>query len=69
MLAIEAALDALERIKLTDPPTIGEIAVACALGYVDFRLTDLDWRTSRPKLSGWYGTFCEYPAMKATAPK
>ena len=67
--ALEAGLDALERVKFTDPPTIGEIAVACTLGYIDFRLKDLDWRASRPKLSAWYAKFCEYPSMKATAPK
>ncbi|HVZ28436.1 MAG TPA: glutathione S-transferase [Rhizomicrobium sp.] len=69
MTAVNAALDALERIKLLDPPTIGEIAAACALGYVEFRLTDLDWRPSRPKLSAWYDKFCDYPSMKATAPQ
>jgi glutathione S-transferase len=68
MAAVEAALDALERVKLMEPPTIGEIAVACALGYVGFRLTDLDWRARRPKLSAWYEKFCLYPSMQATAP-
>ena len=38
------------------------------LGYVDFRMPDLDWKSSRPKLSSWYAQFCEYPSMKATAP-
>ena len=38
------------------------------LGYIDFRLSDLDWKSSRPKLSAWYARFCEYPSMKATAP-
>jgi glutathione S-transferase len=42
--------------------------VACALGYIDFRLTDLDWKGSHPKLSDWYARFSEYPSMKATAP-
>ncbi|HWC62621.1 MAG TPA: glutathione S-transferase N-terminal domain-containing protein [Rhizomicrobium sp.] len=69
MKAVEAGLDALERMKFTDPPTIGEIAAACALGYIDFRLPDLDWRASRPKLSAWYAKFREYPSMKATEPK
>jgi glutathione S-transferase len=68
MAAIGATLDVLERSTFTDPPTIGEIAVACAIGYVTFRLPDLDWRTARPKLAAWYDTFCEYPAMKATVP-
>ena len=63
-----AALDALERVNFAKDPTIGEISVACALGYVDFRLPDLDWKSSRPKLSAWYVQFCEYPSMKATQP-
>jgi glutathione S-transferase len=67
--ALEAALDMLGRMKFAEYPTIGEIAVACALGYMDFRLTDMDWRGSRPQLSAWYAKFCEYPAMKATQPK
>jgi glutathione S-transferase len=66
--AVLAGLDALERTKFADPPTIGEIACACAIGYVAFRLPDLDWRGSRPQLTLWYDRFCEYPAMKATEP-
>jgi len=65
---INAGLDALERVTFAKDPTIGEISVACALGYIDFRLPDLDWKSSRPKLSAWYAKFCDYPAMKATAP-
>ncbi len=61
-------IDALGRVNFAKDPTIGEIAVACALGYIDFRLPDLDWKSSHPKLSAWYARFCEYPAMKATAP-
>jgi glutathione S-transferase len=56
-------------VKFADTPTVGEIACGCALGYVDFRLGDLDWRASRPKLSAWYAKFSEYPSMKATQPK
>jgi len=65
---IAAGLDALERVNFAKDPTIGEIAVACALGYIDFRLPDLDWKGSHPKLSAWYARFCEYPSMKATQP-
>ena len=45
---------------------IGQIAVACALGYADFRLTTHLWREGRPKLAAWIATFNERPAMKAT---
>lgn len=68
METILAALAALEKVKFAKDPTIGEIAVACALGYMELRLTDLDWRPTHPNLSGWYAQFCEYPSMKATAP-
>ena len=68
METIPAALDALENVKFAKDPTIGEISVACALGYMELRLTDLDWRCTHPKLSSWYAQFCEYPSMKATAP-
>jgi glutathione S-transferase len=68
MQTVLAVMDTLERTKFAKDPTIGEISVGCALGYVDFRLTDLDWKSSRPKLAAWYAQFCEYPSMKATAP-
>ncbi|HVW74038.1 MAG TPA: glutathione S-transferase family protein [Rhizomicrobium sp.] len=68
METILSALAALEKVKFAKDPTIGEIAVACALGYMELRLTDLDWRPTHPNLSGWYAQFCEYPSMKATVP-
>jgi glutathione S-transferase len=68
--AINASVDALERVaaKFTDPPTIGEIAVGCALSYLDFRLPELSWRATRPKLRDWYETFARYASVIATAP-
>ncbi len=69
MLAVEAGLNALERSKMADPPTIGEIAAGCALGYIDFRMPELDWRTSRPNLAAWYEKFSQFKSMLATQPK
>lgn len=68
--AINSSIDALERVaaKFTDPPTIGEIAIGCALSYLDFRLPELSWRTARPKLGEWYGRFAQYASVVATAP-
>ena len=68
MDTVTATLDVFERVKFAEPPTIGEVAVACALGYLDFRIPGLDWKTARPKLSVWYARMCAYPAMQATAP-
>ena len=68
LAAIEAGLDAAERAKFSDPITIGEIAIACAIGYVEFRLPDLDWKSSRPNLAAWYAAFSQRPSMQATVP-
>lgn len=65
---IGRSLDALERARFAEPPTIGEVAVACAIGYLDFRLPELDWRATRPKLRDWYEGFANYPAMQETWP-
>jgi glutathione S-transferase len=66
--AVTAALDVLERTRFTDKITIGEITVACALGYLDFRIPELAWRETRPNLRDWYEKFAQYPSMKATWP-
>ncbi len=68
MATVEAGLDAAERVKMQDPPTIGEISIACAIAYVEFRLTDLDWKASRPRLAAWYAEFAQRPSMQATLP-
>ena len=34
--------------------TIGEITIACALGYLDFRFAHEPWRPAAPKLAAWY---------------
>ncbi|HUO99872.1 MAG TPA: glutathione S-transferase family protein [Rhizomicrobium sp.] len=68
LAAVNRSLDVLERAPFTEPFTIGEIAVACALGYLDFRLPELSWRDARPNLRDWYEKFAQYPSMKDTRP-
>ena len=68
MAAILAGLDTAEKVTFAEHPTIGEISIACAIGYLEFRMPELDWKASRPKLAAWYAKMCEYPAMKATVP-
>jgi len=64
------ALDFLERSAavLAGEPTIGSITAACALGWLDFRYGDDDWRPSRPALARWYETFSARESMRATVP-
>jgi glutathione S-transferase len=68
--AINASLDILETDILTcsDPVNIGQIAIGCALGYLDFRLADLHWRTDRVKLATWFDLFATRESMKITNP-
>ncbi|HEY0282209.1 MAG TPA: glutathione S-transferase N-terminal domain-containing protein [Rhizomicrobium sp.] len=68
LAAIGRSLDVLERARFAKPPTIGEIAVACAIGYLDFREVMPGWRDMRPQLRGWYEDFVKYPAMQETWP-
>ncbi|MEI9990920.1 MAG: glutathione S-transferase [Rhizomicrobium sp.] len=68
MTTVTAGLDALERMKFPETPTIGEVATGCALGYLDFRYADLAWREGRPKLAAWFEGFSKFASMQATAP-
>lgn len=70
-LKISRALDALEAqwlSHLAGPLDVGVIAVAAALGYLDFRLGDMDWRATRPRLAAWHATFAERESYRATTP-
>lgn len=64
----------LDRIESVEASSFGErldigvIAVACALGYLDFRFPAMAWRTSRPTLEAWYEQFATRPSMLATKP-
>jgi glutathione S-transferase len=52
-----------------DPmPHVGQIALACALGYRDFRFGG-SWRSDYPRLVGWLERFAtQVPAFAATNP-
>jgi glutathione S-transferase len=47
---------------------LGTIAVACALGYLDFRYAALGWREGRPALAGWFDRFAQRDSMRMTRP-
>ena len=66
--AMFRSVDTLE----ADPPhrhvDIGSIAVACALGYLDFRYANNPWRPGHPKLTAWFEEFSKNPGIARTAP-
>lgn len=67
---VARALDALEADadSLGELGTIGEIAIACALGYLDFRYPHEPWRPGHPKLEAWYARVSQLPPMARTVP-
>lgn len=71
--SVERALDYLERgvSDWADKKglNLGIISVACALGWLDFRFSDEDWRTNRPKLKLWFEQFSNRSSMHKTIPK
>jgi glutathione S-transferase len=51
---------------LTDPPCVGQITLACALGYGDLRFGG-KWREGHPKLVAWLDAFAaKVPAFEKT---
>jgi glutathione S-transferase len=63
LAALEAAPPAIDA-----PPTVGQITIACALGYRDFRFNG-SWRADHPKLVAWLDSFAaKVPAFGATKP-
>ncbi len=68
---VTRGLDSLEAHlpHLSPVPTIGAIAVACALGYLDLRFGG-GWRTGRPRLTAWLDDFAaRVPAFAVTTPQ
>jgi glutathione S-transferase len=50
------------------PPNVGQITLACALGYRDFRFPG-SWRGAHPRLAAWLDDFAaRVPAFAATTP-
>lgn len=47
--------------------TLADIALAVALGYVDFRYPH-DWRAPRPRLAAWHGGMAARPSYATTRP-
>jgi glutathione S-transferase len=68
---VARALAALEASPsaLTAPPDVGQISLACALGYRDFRFEGT-WRADHPRLVDWLEGFAaRVPAFAATKPQ
>jgi glutathione S-transferase len=64
MKALEASPPAISAL-----PDVGQISVACVLGYLDLRFAG-KWRTEYPKLVEWHDKFAaKFPVFEATKVK
>lgn len=64
---------ALERtLPEMAPPSdrfdLSDIALACGLAYLDFRLPEIPWRSTHPGLAAWLDRTNQRPSMQATKP-
>ncbi len=69
---VARALDALEgrwMSHLAGPLDAGQIALGCALGYLDLRHDARGWRDAHPSLARWYEGFAARPSMQETMPQ
>jgi glutathione S-transferase len=48
--------------------SLADIAIGCALGYLDFRFPDIDWRSSYPNLAKLHEKLAQRPSFTETAP-
>ena len=48
--------------------SLADIAVGCALGYLEFRFPDIDWRGSYPNLGKLYDKLMARPSFTETRP-
>jgi glutathione S-transferase len=69
----QKALQGLDALNAMAPafgatPDIGQIAVACTVGWLEFRAPFGDIRVGRSQLAKWYEEFSARPSMMATVP-
>ncbi len=69
-LKVMQGLDALEKEPeiLAGDLTVGQIAIACGIGWMQFRSIFGDLFAGRPKLKAWFDKISERPSFKATIP-
>lgn len=65
---ITRTLDRIGTMLPAQSVDIATITLGCALGYLDFRMPELGWRSGRAALRDWYEAFSARKSMQATVP-
>ncbi|MCP5074269.1 MAG: glutathione S-transferase family protein [Rhodobacteraceae bacterium] len=69
---IARALNSIEdrwMSHLAGPLDMAQIAVGCAVEYLDFRHPERNWRAAHPALAEWHLEFSKRPSMAETQPQ
>lgn len=72
LAATERAIPLLEKEadRLgSSAPDLGDLAIAVALSYIDFRLPEVRWQARQPRLAAWLGEMTARASMRETAPE
>ncbi|WLG96295.1 glutathione S-transferase [Pseudomonas sp. FP198] len=64
-----ATLESEAIAELASHFDVASISVACALGYLDLRHADLEWRENNPQLAAWFSEISLRPSMVETVPR
>ena len=69
-VGIEASFAAADRASAKFPPepTIGEISICCAIGYLDLRHPNDGWRDRYRELARWLDGLSRRPSIEETKP-
>jgi glutathione S-transferase len=68
-LEMECEAESLAPVAAGAAPSIGQVTIGCALGYLDFRYPGEAWRERHRRLAAWYHDFAQRPSMIETAPR
>jgi len=68
---VKSALSVLDSAAsdFNDPPLMGEISVACALGYMEFINIVPGWSETYVNLASWYADILKRQSFRKTAPE
>jgi glutathione S-transferase len=48
---------------------LGDVSLACLLGYLDFRHPAIAWRSAWPGLACWFDAVSRRPSLASTGPE
>lgn len=65
LVLLDGEAELLERAEFS----IGQVTVACTLGYIDYRFGSEQWREKAPRLHAWHDIVRRRPSLMETEPR